>query len=270
MHYSGGGYKTKKHWPIFIKKRIFRIEPPYIAAVIIALSLWWLASFVPGFQGKPAPAFFSKEVMLHVGYLNGILDYPWLNPVFWTLAIEFQFYLLLSIIFGFINSSNFIVAIVIDSILLAASLVISSDVFIFHYLGLFSFGIIVFQYRLGVLDRLTLTAFLLITGFFVLISHSFLASAAGLTMSVILLYDSKLWQSRLFLFLGSISYSLYLLHIPIGGRIVNLGKRYLEGEQNELLVSVTALLISIMAAYLLYRFIEKPSQIIASKYKYSQ
>jgi len=60
-------------------------------------------------------------------------------------------------------------------------------------------------------------------------------------------------------FLGNISYSLYLTHVPIGGRIINLSKRFALNEFNKLLVIILAVVVSVIAAYLFYILIEKPS-----------
>jgi peptidoglycan/LPS O-acetylase OafA/YrhL len=55
------------------------------------------------------------------------------------------------------------------------------------------------------------------------------------------------------------SYSLYLVHVPIGGRVINLAKRFGEGPLYELVIVALALLASVVAAMLLYRFVEAPS-----------
>jgi peptidoglycan/LPS O-acetylase OafA/YrhL len=39
------------------------------------------------------------------------------------------------------------------------------------------------------------------------------------------------------IFLGSVSYSLYLVHVPIGGRVINLAKRFGEGPLYELVIA---------------------------------
>ncbi len=55
------------------------------------------------------------------------------------------------------------------------------------------------------------------------------------------------------------SYSLYLVHVSIGGRIVNLAKRFGEGPLYELAIVALALLASLVAALLLHRFVETPA-----------
>lgn len=61
-------------------------------------------------------------------------------------------------------------------------------------------------------------------------------------------------------FFGHISYSLYLLHVPIGGRVVNLSLRYVHSIAGECAVLVAAVGASIVAAWLLHRFVERPAQ----------
>jgi len=71
-------------------------------------------------------------------------------------------------------------------------------------------------------------------------------------------------------FLGLVSYSLYLVHVPIGGKVVNLGARYAHGLYSEILVLFLAVTASIFSAYLLYRAVELPSQRVSSKISYKR
>jgi len=62
---------------------------------------------------------------------------------------------------------------------------------------------------------------------------------------------------------GLISYSLYLVHVPLGGRVINLGGRVAEGDwQNYLLIGL-ALVVSILFAIAFWRLIEVPSQTLS-------
>jgi peptidoglycan/LPS O-acetylase OafA/YrhL len=65
--------------------------------------------------------------------------------------------------------------------------------------------------------------------------------------------------------LGAISYSLYLLHVPIGGRIVNLGQRFGHGTLFDLTLSLAALAASLAAAFVFYRLIEAPATALARR-----
>lgn len=77
---------------------------------------------------------------------------------------------------------------------------------------------------------------------------------------------------RMLTFLGSISYSLYLTHPLVGGRVVNFSKRY-SGESGSSSVQVAILIVavasSIVAAYFMYKAVERPAQKWASIFSYS-
>ena len=67
-----------------------------------------------------------------------------------------------------------------------------------------------------------------------------------------------------FSLLGAISYSLYLLHVRIGGRIINLATRLPESALTTV-ATVAAVVASVGSAYLLWRFIERPAMAYAQR-----
>ena len=89
------GY-TLSAWPTFMVKRLIRLEPPYLVSIAIVMLLGIASAMAPGFQGSPID-WTPAQIAGHLGYLNTLLDLPWLNPVYWSLAIEFQFYVLIGL-----------------------------------------------------------------------------------------------------------------------------------------------------------------------------
>lgn len=265
-----GGYTFRNGWKTFVGKRILRIEPPYLLSVLLVLALWHASSVAPDFKGSMPVEFFSAQTLLHLGYLNGIAGYPWLNVVYWTLAIEFQFYLLASFIFGWLGNRNPFSVLLVDMSLMATSLVFDSEVLVFKYLGLFMFGIAAFQYRSRLIDRRMLVLLMVMATLVAGMKLGWLVALVGLMTSILIVFDLNLGKHKLAIWLGTISFSLYLVHVPIGGRVVNLGKRYVESQAGEVLLSLAALLVSLVAAYLFYLMIEKPSQGLAARLKYSR
>jgi peptidoglycan/LPS O-acetylase OafA/YrhL len=61
------------------------------------------------------------------------------------------------------------------------------------------------------------------------------------------------------LWFGGISYSLFLIHVPIGGRVVNLLSRWPLTPPSQLLVCLLALLVSVLVAWGFCALIERPS-----------
>ena len=263
-----GRYKVGKHWATFVKKRIIRIDPPYIVAAALVVFLWCLSAFIHQLEELHVDLSFMR-IILHLGYLNAIFDYPWLNPVFWTLAIEFQFYLLLSVMFPLFSSTDRMTRTVGVASIFVLAFVFNSEVFVFKYLCLFAVGIVTFQYLIGITH---LKEYLLILG----VSVVFLYLTLGLTICIVgtitalFIAFVRIRKTKLLSFLGAISYSLYLVHIPTGGRVINRGLTFADTELEYFLVSLSGVLVSIFFAYLLFRFVEKPAQAWSSRIRYKE
>ncbi len=67
------------------------------------------------------------------------------------------------------------------------------------------------------------------------------------------------------IWLGGISYSLYLVHIPIGGKVVNLGRRFIHGPIGELALSLLALAASLAVAWMFCLLLERPAMRLARR-----
>lgn len=260
-----GEYRALRHWKTFVWKRMVRLEPPYLVAVLLAFALWHLSARMPGFGGNQAPEILSAQVLLHFGYLNGIAGHEWLVPVFWTLAIELQFYLLIAIAFPLVASPSSGVRLVAAAVFAGAFLATDSPLFVPRYLGLFLMGIAAFQYRCRRIGPYALVATLAAATWSVTATHGVPAVIVSLGTALILTFDVSLGRHRVLASLGAISYSLYLVHIPVGGRVVNFGKRYLDSVPGHLMLSAAAAFASIAAAYCLYRLVEKPAQAWAGR-----
>jgi peptidoglycan/LPS O-acetylase OafA/YrhL len=60
-------------------------------------------------------------------------------------------------------------------------------------------------------------------------------------------------------FLGTISYSIYLLHQPLADRIINLYARFGASDQLQIAAVATSVAVSIVAATALWWLVERPS-----------
>jgi peptidoglycan/LPS O-acetylase OafA/YrhL len=134
-------------------------------------------------------------------------------------------------------------------------------------LCLFAVGIVTFQYFakiIGVREYLfilTLTSLLLIQSLELTIAIPGILTALGIAFV-------RIPKIKVFKFLGAISYSLYLVHTPIGERVVSLGRRVATTEIENFFVSICGLFLSILIAFVFYKYIEKPAQEWSSRIKY--
>ena len=114
------GYQFKNFFHFFLK-RISRLEPPYLFSVLLALLLYYLRE---SYYGKPNEhlQISTPQIALHLGYLIPFFkQYQWLNLVYW-MAIEFQYYLLIAIIFVPMIGSTFYVRLMMYGVLMLLSI----------------------------------------------------------------------------------------------------------------------------------------------------
>jgi len=261
-----GGFRFGPDIAIFLGKRVLRIEPPYVAAVLLTVALWYLSAAAPGFRGA-APHLTWGQVASHAGYLTAILGFDWLNPVFWSLAIEFQFYLFAALAYPLFAHASRAVRVGALAAFCASAAAIPSPIFLFGYAPLFALGIVVFWRYAGLeRGRAWWLAFAAACGAAVWgLAPSMAAAGIGAALAIALV---RLPRVRVLAFLGAISYSLYLLHAPLGGRVVNLGARVADSLPAQLAVLACALALSIGAAWLLRTWVDKPAQGWAAGLRY--
>src|SRR5882762_1752345 len=138
-------------YAFFLAKRIIRLDPPYLADICLILALAYLVPHAPMFHGV-TPAYTITQLLCHFGYLNSLIGKPWVNPVFWSLGIEFQYYLLVGLIFPLLVASSRVLRLALVATLLVPGLFIAQRSLIFVSLPLFVAGILTFQKKIGLLS----------------------------------------------------------------------------------------------------------------------
>ena len=261
--------KTGYHvaaWPTFIAKRLLRLEPSYLASLVVTLALLWISSRSPQFT-RPSPT--AAQVLLHVGYLPALFGYAWLDSAYWTLAIELQYYLLVAIAYGWLAHPS---AAVRFSCFAAACLLpfaVPSDNMVFRYLGLFALGTATFWKHAGSVAGGAYVVLLATATGVTSATLGPAVAAVGAGTALLIAYGDRLhWRPMIWM--GSLSYPLYLLHGPLGERVVNLGARYAHAPIAQVGVMFAALAVSAVAAYALYRLVELPAIGLSASLRYTR
>lgn len=256
-----------RNFGLFLVKRIARLDPPYFADIVLVILLSYVVTFAPGFRGE-YPHYSWSQLACHVGYINSIVGKDWVNPVFWSLGIEFQYYLTIGIMFPLLIARRNLVRFFSLAALLASSLLVHRTGLVFEWWPLFVAGILIFQSKVGLISPKVLLGALAATGLVCwrVNGHgvAVLVVATALIIRFVRLPRSRLTD------LGLISYSLYLLHIPIGGKILNLSSRFAHTLPAQVLALAMAVVGSLGAAALFYRAIELPSQRLSSSLRYGR
>lgn len=255
---------TVKDFGKFIARRSIRIDPPYYLTIILTLLATFLLSLRPGYAGLPF-VFEYKRFLLHLGYLIPISDYNWYNNIFWTLSIEFQYYLLIGLIFPLISKNRIAIFIFLALFAVFPFLITlpKSDLFIFDYQGLFAMGIIAWIYKKAFLRPALCHALVLLE--FILVWHQLHIPAALAGLLSYILITQVDYRGNFLPWLGKISYSLYLTHplilIAIGGIL----RRTPENNMIRIIILIGVTAFSIVFAHYFWRFVELPSQSLAKR-----
>ena len=254
-----------RDFPSFMLKRNIRLYPPYLASIAITI----LATnfiLVPLFH-VPRMTVTGRDLLLHFAYLNDIAHVPWINVVYWTLAIEFQWYLLIGLVLQLLVSAHKWLRFAAVTAMMLAYFTIYWDRLVFHYLPVFLIGVFVFQYRSELISRREMLALIAVMVLSMARLSGWLVPMVAVPTGLLIAFSTL--QSRRMDRVGDISYSLYLLHLPIGVSVIGLLSHWIPFSSYFLgLLDAIGVAASMWAAWIMYQFLEKPSQEMSSAIKF--
>lgn len=257
-----------RHFPRFIARRLIRLDPPYFATITIAFVLIGRRALR---DGTPLP-FTMSDLVMHLGYLCDLTGHRWVLSVFWTLGIEFQFYLLIGLAFpllaiplawGRAPREWFLLLTALTwGIAHAPALYFTGSWgYWSHY---FLLGFAVFLVRRGYAHwSLPIWEAGLVWYLFAPIDPVMwgVLIAGGGTI-VVVPADVSRWRGWLLpLFgLGAISYSLYLTHLLLLGKITGtaIARGWTNSTAGALVVAGVEIAFSLCVATALWASVERP------------
>lgn len=251
-----------KSYPKFLLKRISRIMPPYLLTIFgILLSNYLLSRFIWYSD-------FSlnwREIIINVFYLADLFsDVNWINPIFATLKVEFQFYIFIGLLFPFINKNKWLFILMVLSSLILGVYWGEHDT-LFRNAPFFFVGVI--TYYVSKKKNLYLNIILYFIILADLLIYYPLQDLMIIIMGVLLLY----FLPTNFKFLkhsGEISYSLYLTHGVFGGWFIYFISQIELFQSYPIVIIVLAFIISWFCAWVMFYMIEKPSIKLSKSIKY--
>lgn len=253
-----------QHWVTFMTKRLVRLEPPYLVSLLLATAYLIFQTY----RHTGLLEFSGSNFLLHLGYLIPFVEgQKWINPIYWSLAVEFQFYLFLSLAFIGLKQPFFSRRFLVYILMLAACFISNEKAFIFRWLPLFLVGIVYVLKQHKIID---LKEYLLVS----LVSFGLIyyvldfpnLCVAIFTLSMVHYFPN--YNPKFSNWLGKISYSLYLIHFIIGQALVNFLSHTYRLPYQKILVILLAYALSVFAAWLLYKWVEKPSKEASARFKY--
>ena len=218
----------------FAFKRICRLYPAYWIAVVLTFTVTALAQL-------PGRTVSFSDALINLSMLQEFLGVSHVDGAYWTLTIELLFYFWIALLF-FSGAQRFVLPILGAWFALALLLKFAEDVMhvglapyvakamVCPWIPFFGLGMLAQRaVELGRWDRagLLMMAAAVITAA-VTWGHSSALMAVAIAVTFMLLLADRLACLRLkpLIFLGAISYPLYLLHQNIG----YVGIRWLEEQ----------------------------------------
>lgn len=265
----------------FTLRRSIRLDPPYWSAVALEVMLIYLGLAIFPSLATPVPS--VPQLLAHVAYLQDILGYGHLIPIFWTLCYEFQFYLTFVgiLVIGHLVAQWFdrraataVLTVLFFSLFLASIAAhhgwihgVHRGVALDRWYEFFT-GVVAWWVVSGVLP---LAALLGAWGLNIVLSRhpdSIVEVVLIVGVSTLCLIGARYpafdrrFGARPLQFLGAISYSLYLYHASVGWRVVSLVQHY-AGMSLSPVAGFATMAVAVGAAiavgYVGWRWIERPS-----------
>ncbi|WP_187263979.1 acyltransferase family protein [Pontibacter beigongshangensis] len=244
----------------FLFKRITRLYPAYWFCAIVTFA-------AVQFFGLPGLETSFTDFLINLTMFQKLVGVPEVDGVYWTLFYEWMFYLMLLVIFVTRKLDKILY---IGAVWMALNFVnmhlyeipFASKLLNLYYGAFFYSGILFYllkfkpEVRKHVQVQLAIVAAMALS-FYIEKGLTDVLIIGGMYLVFFLSISGKLdfMSNRVFLFLGSISYPLYLFHQYIGYIIINNIKDYFGSS---VLVIVPPIVFSIICAYLISVYVEQP------------
>jgi peptidoglycan/LPS O-acetylase OafA/YrhL len=262
---------TLRAFPSFIARRSLRIDLPYFVMIILSAIYTYFINREVGNK----EAFNLQQFLLHFVYLPPFFRYKWYLGVFWTLLIEFQFYILIALVLPLLMKASTPLKMFMLIALQSIHFLFPDKHLITSHLSFFVIGISACFYKQEIFKQYETIALVLISmvfGYF----HGTefynnpiaMSIVAGLSFIFITFVQLK---NKVLLWLGKISYSLYLTHMLMVYLLFTGPTLYTisQSESIRILVTLAGVGVSVSVAYVFYIVVEKYSLKLAQKISYT-
>lgn len=284
IHMSHAKSRTKQ-FSIFFARRFFRIYPPYLLVLLI------FALVFPWTRLNPADHAFRFQMASHLVLLHNLPAWCFfgINPSFWSIAVEAQLYVLYPVLLRLVRGYGWQGALLVTGVIeLALRTVVASQghwqMWFFNYPFYFWFSWTIGAaladdfiegrpLRFGQFPWWLWPAVTVAFSFIKPLSCFCFMTLALSAATAIAQHDRFDWDghpgswtaalARHLRYVGTISYSVYLLHQPFLEMVPKLYAKYLPGQTvHPLVLFVSCLLVwplILLLAQAFFTYVETPS-----------
>lgn len=249
----------------FIIRRFFRIFPPYWFSLAVTCVIILLLKIIIGVNSAATlPKSISGVAATICLLTTPVTKTPIINWVYWTLPYEVFFYLVIFVC-SFFKKQYFTIAIIIITLSGAILPIPESGTFFFlKFWPLFALGMALYKLRHDPEQKWFNAGLLVVSifGFYATKQTPPYIAACLFTAVLIIIDHFKPLKNNFISKYGDVSYSLYLIHVPLGIYAMGFIKRYDVIQQN-IVLNLTAdfslLILLIYLSGLMHKYVEMPS-----------
>ncbi|MFT5779738.1 MAG: peptidoglycan/LPS O-acetylase OafA/YrhL [Crocinitomicaceae bacterium] len=263
LHLEHHNYSLSK-MGTYLWKRVVRIQIPVL--ICIALIILVDESF-HYYLGIPS-TFSWKQLLANVTLTAGFVGEEWYNPIFWTLCIEFQFYIAVGILFPLIKQYPLPSLLLLALAFIPINYYSDSLGFASYYGAYFVIGIALYLFHTKRFSWIELLLLLFVGFTDLFLNHPLIYPLIPICSIPLILFFKK--RIKILELMGELSFSFYLIHGMLGGWLIYFTARYANNGIQQILIVIAALAISYIGSYYFYRIFEKPSLRWARKIKYKK
>ena len=257
-------------------KRFFRLYPVYWFSILFAVFIG---------VGVGIEIIDAKQVLMNFTMIHKFLGYESVISAYWTLHLELVFYFLCAFVFKLgvhdINRYGYVFAMFFMIVAIALGMLryyYGIKIPVVMGLGLSCMFIgAYFSYLLSINDSHKYFKIFMLIGLFLLllyVTHIYYYKdgwvrwylcyvfAFLIFFLMVTLYKVK---NKFFVFLGDVSYSMYLLHSVVIGFVFLYFSKYFDKDSAFVFLITMVMIFSVVISYMAYKFVEVPFQNIGGK-----
>lgn len=246
-----------RHLGRFLIRRVVRIWPPSVVLIALTCLQYAFINWIGKGDSTGWTQLSAGRIAANLFYAVPFTGDSWLNGILWTLSVEFQFYIFLALIFPLITAHRGWLVALGWIALISALFPFAATALFFRYAIYFAMGGLVLIYREGGIDRWRALAILGLMAAVAVAQLGWLPSVFALATSLIIGFGSL--KNRALVFLGTISYSLYLVHILVSSTLEYAIVRVFgaTAPAEKLVAQSVCLAAAILGAWIFYLVVER-------------